>query len=70
MLDNELVDKILRTLHMIYNSKVSTLEDRENLNTLTLDEFYGILTTYELRTGHENFPKEEATFKVLKKTKN
>ena len=55
---------------MIYNPKVSTLEYRENLSTLTLDELYGILTAYELRIGHENFPKEEATFKVLKKTKN
>ena len=36
--DNELVDKILRTLPMIYNPKVSTLEDQENLSTLTLDE--------------------------------
>ena len=68
--DNELVDKILRTLPMIYNSKVSTLEDWENLSTLTLDELYGILTAYELRIGHEIFPKDEATFKVLKKTKN
>ena len=34
---NQIVDKILRTLPMIYNPKVSTLEDRENLSTLTLD---------------------------------
>ena len=67
---NELVDKILKTLRMIYNPKVSTLEYQENLSTLTLDELYGILTTYELRIGRENFPKEEATFKVLKKKKN
>ena len=35
-----------------------------------MDELYGILTTYELRLGHENLPKGEETFKVLKKTKN
>ena len=67
---NELVDKILRTLPMIYNPKISTLEDRENLSTLAVDELYGILIGYELRIGRENFPKEEATFKVFKKTKN
>ena len=70
MSDNEIVDKILRTVPMVYNPKVSTLEDQENLSTLTLDELYGILTTYELRIGRENFPKEEEAFKVLKKTKN
>jgi hypothetical protein len=43
--DNDLVDKILRKLPMIYNPKVSTLEYRENLSTLTLDELYGIFTT-------------------------
>ena len=35
-----------------------------------MDELYGILTAYELRIGHENLPKEEEAFKVLKKTKN
>ena len=55
---------------MLYNPKVSTLEDRENLKELTKDELYGILIAYELRLGHENLPKGEATFKVLKKTKN
>jgi hypothetical protein len=67
---NELVEKILRSLLILYNPKVSTLEDRENLDKLTMDELYGILTTYELRLRHENLPKGEATFKVLKKTKN
>jgi hypothetical protein len=40
--DNELVEKILRTLPMLYNPKVSTLEYRENIDKLTMDEFYGI----------------------------
>ena len=35
-----------------------------------MDELYGILTAYELRLGHENLPKGEAIFKVLKKKKN
>ena len=57
VLDKELVDRILRTLPMTYNPKVSTLEDRENLSTLTLDELYGILTAYKLRIGGEILPK-------------
>ena len=55
---------------MLYNPKVSTLEDQEDLKDLTMDELYGILTTYELRLGHENLTEGEATFKVLRKTKN
>ena len=60
--DDEIIDKVLRTLPMVYNHKVSTLEDREDINKLTLDELYGILIAYELRIGRENHSKEETTF--------
>jgi hypothetical protein len=68
--DNELIEKILRTLPILYNPKVSALEDRDNLDKLTMDELYGILTTYELILGHENHSQGEAAFKVLKKKNN
>ena len=42
--DNEIFEKMLRTIPMLYNPKVSTLEDRDNLKDLTMDELYGILT--------------------------
>ena len=35
-----------------------------------MDDLYGILTAYELILGINNLPKGEATFKVIKKTKN
>jgi hypothetical protein len=35
-----------------------------------MNELHEILIAYELRLGHENLSKGEATFKVLKKTKN
>ena len=54
---------------MAYNPKVSTLEDREKLEYLTMNELYGILTAYELRLGIDNLPKGESAFKVIKKTK-
>ena len=38
--NDEIIDKVLRTLPMIYNPKVSTLEDMEDINKLTLDELY------------------------------
>ena len=53
---------------MVYNPKVSTLEDREDISKLILGELYGILIAYELRIGQENHSKEETPFKVLKKT--
>ena len=34
-----------------------------------MDEFYGILTAYELRLGIDNLPKGEENFKVIKKKK-
>ena len=49
--DIYIVDKVLRTLPMAYNPKVSTLEDRQDTEKITLDELYGILTAYELRIG-------------------
>jgi hypothetical protein len=55
---------------MVYNPKVSTLEDKEDINKLTLDELYGILIAYELRIGRENHSNKETTFKVLKKTED
>ena len=57
--DDEIVQKLLRTLHMAYNSKVYTLEDREKLGEITMDELYGILTAYELRLGIDNTSKGE-----------
>jgi hypothetical protein len=67
---NELVEKILRMLPILYNPKVSALEDRENLDKLTMDELYGILIANELILGYENPSQGEETFKVIKKTKN
>jgi hypothetical protein len=67
--DNELVENILRTLPMLYKPKVSTLEDRENLDQLTMDELHGILTTYELRLGNESLPKERHLSRCSRKQK-
>ena len=53
----DLFEKILRTLPMAYNPKVSTLEYRDKLEDLTMDELYGILIAYELRLGINNLPK-------------
>ena len=48
--EREVVDKVLRTLPMKYDSKVSTVEERDDLDLMTVDELHGIFTAYEMRT--------------------
>ena len=67
VLDNEIVDKLLKTLPMVYNPKVSTLEDREDTNKLALDELYRILIAYELRIGRENHSKKKQPLKYSRR---
>jgi hypothetical protein len=35
---------------MIFDPNISSLEERTYLDTLSMDELHGILTTYEMRT--------------------
>ena len=44
------VQKLLRTLPTRYNPKVSTVEYRDDIELLTVDELHGIFTAYEMRT--------------------
>jgi hypothetical protein len=61
--------KVLITLPLIYDPKVSTLEDQENLEKITMDELHGIIIVYEMRMGQEKTSKGETTFEVSKGTK-
>ena len=67
--EKEIVEKLLRSLSMIYNPNISTLEDREDLDKLTMEELYGILVAYEMRIGKDNSQKKEAYFKASKVAK-
>jgi hypothetical protein len=51
--DKIIVQNVLTSLQMRYDSKVSTLEDQEDLHILTMDELVGIHIAYEMRTGKE-----------------
>ena len=62
----EIVEKVLRSLPMIYNPKISTLEDRENIDKLTMNELQGILIAYEMRIGQDNSQKKDSTFNASK----
>jgi hypothetical protein len=65
-----IVQKVLRSLPLIFDAKVSTIEEMKDIGSLTMDKLHGILTTYEMRTEKENPSKREVTFKSSKKTKN
>jgi hypothetical protein len=40
--------KALISLPMMFDSKISSLEERSDLDTITMDELHGILTTNEM----------------------
>jgi hypothetical protein len=49
-----IVQKVLRSLPMRFDPKVSTLEERAYLDSISMDELHGIFTAYEMRTEQEN----------------
>ena len=64
-----LVQKTLRSLPMRFDSKVSSLEERKDLDKISMDELHGILIAYEMRIEQENPSINEETFKASKKKK-
>jgi hypothetical protein len=63
------VQKVLRSLPMRFDSNISALGEREDISTLTMDELHGTLIAYEMITEQDNSVTKEATFKASKKTK-
>jgi hypothetical protein len=54
---------------MRYDPDISSLEEREDMDTLSMDEIHEIVTTYEMRIEQENPVTKEEKFKESKKTK-
>jgi hypothetical protein len=48
--ESVIVQKVLISLPMRFNPKISTLEERSDLKSISMDELHGIFTTYEMRT--------------------
>ena len=44
-----LVEKVLRSLTSKFESKVSAIEERQDLQTFTIFQLHGILTAFEMR---------------------
>jgi hypothetical protein len=64
-----IVQKVLHSLPIRFDPKISSLEERTNLATLIMDKIHGILTTYGMRIEQKNPVKKEMTFKASKKRK-
>jgi hypothetical protein len=54
---------------MIFNPKISTIEERSDLNSISMDELYGIFIAYEMRIEQENPDVKEVDFKASKRSK-
>eukprot|EP00253_Pinus_taeda_P017965 PITA_17965 len=57
------VEKVLRSLSPKFESKFSAIEEKENLQNLTMSQLHSILTAYEMRKGGPS-DRREATFKA------
>ena len=57
LVEKIIVQKVLRSLPMRYDAKVSTLEDREYLKNLTMDELHGILIARKWESGKKSHQK-------------
>jgi hypothetical protein len=64
-----IIHKVLRSLPMRFNPKISTLEEILGLNSISMDELHGIFTAYEMRTEQENPDVKESSFKSSKRSK-
>jgi hypothetical protein len=66
-----IVQKVLRSLLLKYDAKVSAIEETRDLTEMTMDELHGSLIAYEIRIGTKSDrPHNEETFKSIKKTKD
>lgn len=67
--DDVVVQRVLRSLSKSFNSKVSSIEEMENMSTLTLDQLLWRLTAYEKRCFKGKPTNKESTFKAVNKCK-
>jgi hypothetical protein len=66
--ESVIVQKVLRSLPMRFNPKISALEERSDLNSISMDELHGIFTAYEMRNEQENTDVKEVAFKAFKRS--
>ena len=68
--DKIIIQRVLRSLPLRYDANISSIEDREHLDKLAMDELHGILIAYEMIIDQERPSRREVSFKSSKRTKN
>jgi hypothetical protein len=53
-----ILQKVFRSLPLIFDAKFSSIEEIKDLHELTMDELHEILTTYEMRIEKKNPSKK------------
>jgi hypothetical protein len=43
------VQNVLRSIPLIFDAKVTSIEKKKELDSLTMDELHGIIMAYEMR---------------------
>lgn len=66
--ESSLVEKILISLTTIFDTKVSSIEEMQDLKNLTVEKLHEIITTYEMRKESPSYIGED-TFKDTSKGK-
>jgi hypothetical protein len=67
--ESVVIQKVLISLPIRFDPKVSTLEERTYLDSLSMDELHGIFIAYQMRIEQDNPVMKEENFKASKKTK-
>jgi hypothetical protein len=67
--ESVIIQKVIRSLPMRFNPKISSLEEISDLNSIYMDELHGIFTAYEMRTEQKNPDVKEVAFKASKRSK-
>eukprot|EP00253_Pinus_taeda_P027942 PITA_27942 len=58
--ESTLVEKILRYLSSKFESKASAIEEKQDIQTITVTQIHGILTPFEMRKGGPSDMRESA----------
>jgi hypothetical protein len=67
--ESVIVRKVIRSLPIRFDPKISALEERADLNSISMDELHGIFIAYEMRIEHENIYLKESYLKACKRSK-
>ncbi|XP_057866071.2 uncharacterized protein LOC131073611 [Cryptomeria japonica] len=67
--DELIIKKVLRSLITKYDTKVSTIEEAKDLKTFSMDELFGSVLAYEMRTISGENSKREVDLNSTKKWK-